>query len=148
MSAAGDPIRAGLVHGTAVYWPDAGAGVLILGPSGSGKSDLAARLIDRGWRLVADDQVLLTAEGVAVTAAAPDALKDTIALPGLGLCHEPAMECAPVTHIVHLSATAPRFPLDAGRQSVCGITMPAIAIDGLAASAPLRVERFLKGEVL
>ena len=43
---------------------------------------------------------------------------------------------------------APRFPLDAGRQSVCGITMPAIAIDGLAASAPLRVERFLKGEML
>lgn len=147
MSALGDAIPAGLVHGTAVFWAAAEAGVLILGASGSGKSDLAARLIDRGWRLVADDQVVLSAEEI-VTAIAPEALKDTIALPGLGLCHEPSIERARITHIVHLSATAPRFPLDAGRQSVCGMTLPAIAIDGLAASAPLRVERFVKGEII
>ena len=143
----GDAIHAGLVHGTAVFWAEVGAGALILGPSGSGKSDLAARLIDRGWQLVADDQVLLAA-GETVTATAPEALKNTIALPGLGLCREPAVVSARITHIIHLSATAPRFPLDAGRQSVCGHTLPAIAIDGLAASAPLRVERFVKGDVL
>ena len=31
-------------------------GVLILGNSGQGKSDLALRLLDRGARLVADDR--------------------------------------------------------------------------------------------
>ena len=34
-----------------------GKGVLFLGPSGSGKSDLALRLIDGGATLVGDDQV-------------------------------------------------------------------------------------------
>lgn len=147
MSAMGANIPAGLVHASAVHWAAAPAGVLILGPSGSGKSDLAARLIDRGWQLVADDQVILAA-GAAVTGRAPDALKNTIALPGLGLCYEPTIYDATITHVVHLSAAAPRFPLDAGRQSVCGRTMPAIAIDGLAASAPMRVERFVKGVIL
>ena len=43
------------VHGTAIDID--GAGILLLGPSGSGKSDLALRLIDGGARLVADDRV-------------------------------------------------------------------------------------------
>src|SRR5262249_13386596 len=43
-----------LVHGTTVALQ--GEGVLLRGPSGSGKSDLALRLIDGGARLVADDQ--------------------------------------------------------------------------------------------
>ena len=30
--------------------------VLLRGPSGAGKSDLALRLIETGWHLVADDQ--------------------------------------------------------------------------------------------
>ena len=34
-----------------------GHGVLLLGPSGSGKSDLLLRLLDRGFALVADDRV-------------------------------------------------------------------------------------------
>ena len=149
MSALGDPISAGLVHGTAVYWPGPDKAALLLGPSGSGKSDLALRLIDRGWQLVADDQLILAADGIMVTALAPDALKDKIALPGIGICYQETMKNgAPITHVVHLSGTAPRFPLDRGRQSVCGIALPVMAIDGLAASAPLRVERFLEGSIL
>ncbi|MFN3389305.1 MAG: HPr kinase/phosphorylase, partial [Allosphingosinicella sp.] len=37
-----------------------GRAVLIAGRSGSGKSDLALRLIDRGARLVSDDYTILT----------------------------------------------------------------------------------------
>ena len=60
-----------LCHGTCIAL--AGRGVLIRGPSGSGKSDLALRLIDTPGngigaapleaRLVADDQVHLTRTG-------------------------------------------------------------------------------------
>jgi serine kinase of HPr protein (carbohydrate metabolism regulator) len=149
MSALGEPISAGLVHGSAVYWPGLDKAALLLGASGSGKSDLALRLIDRGWQLIADDQVHLARVGIDVMATVPKALTDKIALPGLGICRQPTKEIgAIITHIVHLSATPPRFPLDRGRQSVCGNTLPVLAIDGLAASAPIRVERFLEGVML
>ena len=46
-----------LLHATAIAIN--GAGVLLLGPSGSGKSDLALRLIDRGAVLISDDGVLV-----------------------------------------------------------------------------------------
>ena len=42
-----------LVHATCVVVE--GVGLLLRGPSGSGKSDLALRLIELGWRLVADE---------------------------------------------------------------------------------------------
>ena len=58
-----------LVHATCVALD--GAGVLLRGPSGSGKSDLALRLIDGGARLVADDQVALSAEAGRLVARAP-----------------------------------------------------------------------------
>ena len=46
------------VHATCVALVGAGTvrGVLLRGPSGAGKSDLALRLVEQGWRLVADDQ--------------------------------------------------------------------------------------------
>jgi serine kinase of HPr protein (carbohydrate metabolism regulator) len=45
------------LHATAVALGE--AGVLLLGPPGSGKSDLALRLIDRGAILIADDLSLI-----------------------------------------------------------------------------------------
>ena len=48
-----------------------GAGVLLLGVPGSGKSSLALRMIERGWGLVADDQVDLAAGDDGLMAAAP-----------------------------------------------------------------------------
>ena len=48
-----------------------GRAVLIAGPSGSGKSDLALRLIDRGFTLVSDDRTILTKDGERIIASAP-----------------------------------------------------------------------------
>ena len=60
-----------LVHATAVAID--GQAVLLRGPSGSGKSDLALRLIDAGARLVADDQSELSRRGdVMIVRAAGD----------------------------------------------------------------------------
>ena len=61
-----------LVHATAVAID--GEAILLRGPSGSGKSDLALRLIDGGAQLVADDQTLLRREGERVLASAPPAI--------------------------------------------------------------------------
>ena len=73
------------------------AGVLLLGPSGSGKSDLALGLIDKPGhalggpllkaRLVADDQVVIWRESNALHAAPPENLAGLLEVRGLGLVH-------------------------------------------------------------
>jgi HPr kinase/phosphorylase len=49
-------------------------GVLLLGPSGIGKSECALFLVERGHRLVADDQVILTAKTTGRVDGRPPAL--------------------------------------------------------------------------
>jgi serine kinase of HPr protein (carbohydrate metabolism regulator) len=80
-----------LVNGTAVAWR--GAGVLILGPSGSGKSDLTLRLIDSGATLIADDVVELKRAGdmllLSFPPEGPGDLKGKMEIKGLGIMSVP-----------------------------------------------------------
>ncbi|MBE0533064.1 MAG: HPr kinase/phosphatase C-terminal domain-containing protein [Rhodospirillales bacterium] len=62
-----------------------GLGVLIRGKAGSGKSDLAARLIDQDGRLVADDRVDLAAREGALIASAPAAIAGLLEVRGVGI---------------------------------------------------------------
>jgi HPr kinase/phosphorylase len=71
------------VHATAIAIGK--TGVLLLGPSGSGKSDLALRLIDDGARLIADDQVILSRNGERLLANPPPALAGRIEVRGIGI---------------------------------------------------------------
>jgi HPr kinase/phosphorylase len=71
------------VHATAIAIGK--TGVLLLGPSGSGKSDLALRLIDDGARLVSDDQVILSRNGERLIANPPPALAGRIEVRGVGI---------------------------------------------------------------
>ena len=64
-----------------------GKGILLLGPSGSGKSDAALRLMDAGALLVADDQVILTRQGESLTASPPPQIQGMMEVRGLGLIH-------------------------------------------------------------
>jgi serine kinase of HPr protein (carbohydrate metabolism regulator) len=48
-----------------------GRAVLVTGPSGSGKSDLALRLLDRGFKLVSDDQTMIRLDGERLLASPP-----------------------------------------------------------------------------
>ena len=59
--------------------------VLLRGPSGSGKSDLALRLIQAGGRLVADDQTHLARRGRSLIATPPPALAGLIEARGVGI---------------------------------------------------------------
>jgi HPr kinase/phosphorylase len=71
------------VHATAIALGK--TGVLLLGPSGSGKSDLALRLIDDGARLIADDQVMLSRNGERLIANPPPVLAGRIEARGIGI---------------------------------------------------------------
>lgn len=88
--AAPDMIR----HATTVAV--AGRGLMIVGPSGSGKSSLALMLMALGADLVADDRTRLWADRqrARVWADAPLALPPLIEARGMGLL--PARRCGPV----------------------------------------------------
>ncbi len=59
--------------------------MLITGPSGVGKSELALALIDRGHQLVSDDVTLVQKEGAHLVGRAPDRLSALIQIHGCGL---------------------------------------------------------------
>ena len=89
-----------LVHGTTVALE--GAGVLLRGPSGSGKSDLALRLIDGGARLVADDQTELTRSAEGLVARAPATIAGKMEVRGVGIVRMPTDASAPVRLVVDM----------------------------------------------
>ena len=62
-----------------------GKGVLILGRSGSGKSELALMLMALGCALVSDDRTLVTRAGDRLIASAPDAIRGQIEMRGVGI---------------------------------------------------------------
>lgn len=98
-----------VVHATCVAFGPRGA--LILGPSGSGKSGLALQLMALGAALVADDRVLLTAQGGILTAAAPPGLPPLIEARGVGLLHADLQPQAQVVLAIDLGqAETARLP--------------------------------------
>ena len=108
-----------------------GQGVLLLGPSGSGKSDLLLRLLDRGFALVADDRVELV-DGIA---SSPAPLAGLLEVRGLGVMRLPHVASVPVALAVELGA-GDRLPQP---QTHAATGRPLVRIDPAAASAPQRV---------
>lgn len=120
-----------------------GRAVMIEGPSGSGKSDLALRLIDRGAMLVSDDYTLVARQGETLTARAPDTIAGKMEVRGLGVVELPHVDDVPVELIVQLDAEVPRLPERRTRQ-VAGVAIRELALDPFTASAPIKVEFALK----
>lgn len=88
------------LHGTTVALKE--KAVLILGKPGMGKSSLALQLIDRGAKLVADDQTCLTLEKDALYASCPAPLKGLMEVRGVGLCPFPSQDTVPLALVVEL----------------------------------------------
>ena len=118
-----------LLHASCVH--RGGAGVLLTGPPGSGKSDMVLRLVERGFTLVADDQVVL----VGLTARAPAALAGLLEVRGLGLLRMSFAASARLALAVILQR-GERLPTPA-RYEIADV--PMVSIDPWPASAPLLV---------
>ena len=145
-----------LLHATCVALAgrDGPLGVLLRGPSGAGKSDLALRLIDRGARLVADDQCDVKVEAGAggdgaaaprLIACAPATIAGVLEVRGLGLEEVPSLTEAPVALIVDLVARdeVERLP-EAASEEILGVELPCLALDPFAAAAPAKIELALR----
>lgn len=88
-----------------------GRGLLILGPSGSGKSSLALQMMALGAQLVSDDQVDLNSEEGALSATAPDRLKGMIEARGIGILGADPIDTARIVLAVDLAEGEPdRLP--------------------------------------
>lgn len=120
-------------------------GVLLCGESGSGKSDLALRLIDAGAELVADDYVALTAAAAAVYAAPPDRLAGLIEVRGLGLVQMPYRAGVAVALAVTLAGPQAVARLPEPRESELeGVGVPAVTVAAFEASAAAKTRFALR----
>ena len=107
-----------------------GWGVLLTGAPGSGKSDLLLRMLDRGFALVADDQVEIGTDGMA---RPPETLAGLLEVRGLGVMRFPYVQAVrPVLVAELVSAGIPRLP---GPRQHEALRLPALAIDPRPASA-------------
>jgi HPr kinase/phosphorylase len=127
-----------LFHATAVAIDN--SAVLLRGPSGSGKSDLALRLIDAGGRLVADDQSELWRDGDAVMVRSPATIAGLIEVRGLGILRIGSLPSARLAMIVDLVAPqhVERLP-EPCSETIFGIAIPLVALAPFEASAPAKV---------
>jgi len=120
-----------------------GVAVLIEGASGSGKSDLALRLIDRGATLVSDDQTLVVRAGKLLLARAPATIAGQIEVRGIGIVAMPHVDDVPVGLLVRVDGAVERMPERRARK-IAGIAIRQFAVDPFHASAPIKVELALR----
>jgi len=116
-----------------------GRAVMISGPSGSGKSDLALRLLDRGFTLVSDDQTIVRRDGEKLVASAPPTISGKLEIRGVGIVAMDHVDDIPVALLVELTGNIQRLPDDSRERPILGIPLPLISVDAWTASATSKV---------
>ena len=116
-----------------------GRAVLITGRSGSGKSDLALRLLERGFTLVSDDQTLVRRDGDRLIASAPPTIAGKLEIRGVGIVEMESTGDVPVALIVELASDFQRLPDEGRERQILGIAVPLVTVDAMTASAASKV---------
>lgn len=116
-----------------------GRAVLISGPSGSGKSDLALRLLERGFTLVSDDQTIVRRDGDRLIASSPPTIKGKLEIRGIGIVDMDSVNDVPIGLYVELTSEITRLPDDRRERPVLGVKLPLVSVDALTASAASKV---------
>jgi serine kinase of HPr protein (carbohydrate metabolism regulator) len=131
------------LHATSVMID--GRVLLLSGRSGSGKSDLALRLIDRGALLVADDYTNLTASDGVLYASPPPRIAGCIEIRGVGIADMAFADRGPVALLLDLDGTPQRLPEERlPTTSLRGVAIPTLALAAFEASAAIKAEQALR----
>jgi serine kinase of HPr protein (carbohydrate metabolism regulator) len=132
-----------LLHATAIAID--GRALLLRGASGSGKSDLALRLIDAGARLVADDQSELYRRGDELIVRAPTTIAGLLEVRGIGIFRLDALAEAPIALVVDLVADDAVERLPAPQTAaILGLSLPLVAVMPFEASAAAKLRLALR----
>ena len=118
----------------------AGRAVLIEGRPGSGKSDLALKLIDRGAVLVSDDYTIVQRKDGALFASAPANIRGKIEVRGVGIVTMLNSDDVPVAMTVRTDGAVDRLPEENSAITIVGCPVPLFIVAPLEASAPIKVE--------
>ena len=134
----------GTIHATTVAID--GRGVMLLGPSGSGKSDLALRLIDRGAALVSDDYTRIERSDTVLMASAPSTIAGKMEVRRLGIIPIDHMNDVAIALAVRLQHDGERMP-ERRTEQFLGVPIRLVVLDPRPASAPLVVEHALRHDL-
>jgi serine kinase of HPr protein (carbohydrate metabolism regulator) len=137
-----------VVHGTCVALGR--HAVLLRGPPGSGKSDLALRFLFQARRgpaaleapvLVADDQVRLASDGNRLVASPLESVRGRLEVRGVGIVPVKSISEAELVLVVDLAdaAAIERLPGWDARVRLLGIDLPLLQLAPFESSAPIKL---------
>ncbi len=137
------------VHATCIEID--GMAVLLRGPPGSGKSDLALRLIDSGARLIADDYTEISVYQGRLIARAPENIRGLIEVRGIGVLNvgSPVQATVGVViDLVHVDEIE-RLP-EAATTVLMDQALPLFKLSSFQSSTAAKIRlivRQIKGEI-
>jgi HPr kinase/phosphorylase len=138
-----DP-RNTILHGSAVLLKSVDfppSVVFLRGMSGSGKSDLAFRLIEAGGTLICDDQVAFERRlDDKIFAGSVEAIRGLLEVRGVGLLHFPVADPSRLRLVIDLVGRedVPRLP-DLETVDILGVSIPRFKLYAFDISATLKV---------
>ena len=131
-----------MIHGTAISI--GGHAVLIMGESGSGKSDLALRLIDRGAILISYDVVFLeTRDNAPILTVAPN-IAGKIEVRGVGISNVDFITSAPLRLVIEFVDAPDRLPEDIAHTTIGDYVVPVSKLNPFEQSSAIKVEYALR----
>ena len=119
-------------------------GVLILGPSGSGKSDLALRLMTLfSAKLVSDDRTEVQNDNGCLEANAPEILKGLLEVRGVGVIKAEYLEKTKIDVVLKLTSEKIERMPECKEYEIEGVKLPLFYINPFEVSAPSKVVAIL-----